>query len=378
MAGVNASREWLEKDYYQVLGVAKNASQADVKKAYRKLAQKYHPDSAKGDRTAEERFKEVSSAYDVLGDAKKRKEYDEVRDMAASGFRFGGPGGPGGARPEDLGFDVGGFGDLFGNLFGGGFGGGARGAPARGADLIATVEVSFDDAIAGTTVPLTVSGQAPCATCGGSGAKAGTSPAICSECGGSGSVAVNQGPFQMASTCRRCGGRGQIIEHPCATCRGSGSTTATRKLRVKIPSGVEDRARIRLGGRGEAGPPGGRPGDLYVEVHVRPHEIFGRRGPDITLPLPVTYPEAALGAQVKVPTLNGPVTLKIPAGTRGGRTFRVRGKGAPKRGGGKGDLLVTVSVEVPTRVSKEEKQLLERLREVSGESPRTRLGVSER
>jgi molecular chaperone DnaJ len=378
MAGVNASREWLEKDYYSVLGVAKNASQSDIKKAYRKLAQKYHPDSAKGDETAEDRFKEVSAAYDVLGDAKKRKEYDEVRDMAASGFRFGGTGGAGGARFEDMGFDVGGFGDLFGNLFGGGFGGSARGAPSRGADLIARVEVSFEDAMSGTTVPLAVSGQAPCATCGGSGAKPGTSPVTCSECGGSGTVAVNQGPFQMATTCQRCGGRGQIIEHPCETCRGSGSTTATRTLRVKIPSGVEDGARIRLAGRGEAGPPGGRSGDLYVEVHVRPHEIFGRRGPDVTLSLPVTYPEAALGAQVKVPTLNGLVTLKVPAGTRSGRTFRVRGKGAPKRGGGKGDLLVTVSVEVPTKVSKEEKQLLERLREVSGESPRARLGVAER
>jgi molecular chaperone DnaJ len=373
MAGVNASREWLEKDYYSVLGVAKNATQPDIKKAYRKLAQRYHPDSTKGDGAAEERFKEISAAYDVLGDPKKRKEYDEVRDMAASGFRFGpgGAGGSGGGRFEDLGFDVGGFGDLFGNLFGGG---GARGAPGRGADLIASVEVSFEDAIAGTAVPLTVTGQAPCATCGGSGARPGTSPVSCSECGGSGTVAVNQGPFQMARTCQRCGGRGQVVEHPCETCRGSGSTTASRRLRVKIPAGVEHGARIRLGGRGEAGPPGGRPGDLYVEVHVRPHEVFGRRGPDITLSLPVTYPEVALGAQVKVPTLNGPVTLKVPAGTRGGRTFRVRGKGAPKRGGGKGDLLVTVSVAVPSKVSKEEKKLLEQLREVSGEGPRAGLG----
>ena len=379
MAGVNASRDWLEKDYYQVLGVARNASQQDIKKAYRKLAHKYHPDSAKGDKSAEERFKEVSSAYDVLGDAKKRKDYDEVRDMAASGFRVGGPGGTGaGARFEDLGFDPGGFGDLFGNLFGGGFGGGARTGQARGSDLIATVEVSFEDAVAGTTVPLSVSGQAPCPTCGGSGAKPGTTPISCAECGGSGQTIVNQGPFQMARTCQRCGGRGRIVEQPCETCRGSGSTTATRKLRVKIPAGVEHGARIRLGGRGEAGGPGSRPGDLYVEVHVSPHEIFGRRGQDITLSLPITYPEAALGAQVKVPTLNGPVTLKVPAGTRGGRTFRVRGKGAPRSGGGKGDMLVTVSVEVPTKVSKEEKQLLERLREVSGDSPRARLGVSER
>jgi molecular chaperone DnaJ len=372
MAQVNASREWLEKDYYSVLGVARNASQADIKKAYRKLAQKNHPDSAKGDRAAEERFKEISAAYDVLGNAAKRQEYDKVRDMAASGFRFGGPGGRG---AEDLGFDVGGFGDIFGDLFGERFGGGRRGAP-RGADLVASVEISFEDAIDGTTVPLTVTGPAPCGTCGGSGAKAGTGPTTCPECRGSGSVSVNQGPFSLARTCQRCGGRGQIVEHPCETCGGSGSTTATRTLRVKIPAGVESGARIRLGGRGEAGPPGGRAGDLYVEVRVGPHRIFGRRGPDLTVSLPVTYPEAALGAKIKVPTLNGAVTLKVPSGTRSGRTFRVRGKGAPSRSGGRGDLLVTVNVEVPTKVSKEEKQLLEQLRDVSGESPRARLGVS--
>lgn len=378
MAGVNASREWLEKDYYSVLGVARNASQSDIKKAYRRLAQKYHPDTAKGDKAAEDRFKEVSVAYDVLGNASKRKEYDKVREMAASGVRFGGPGGTGGVRFEDLGFDVGGFGDLFGDLFGqGGFGRG-RGAAPRGADLVAAVEITFEDAIGGTTIPLTVSGQAPCATCGGSGAKSGTRPSTCPECGGSGRVSVNQGPFSLARTCQRCGGRGQIVEQPCETCRGSGSVTATRTLRVKIPAGVEDGARIRLGGRGEAGPPGARAGDLYVEVRVRPHRFFGRRGADLTLSLPVTYPEAALGAKVKVPTLNGAVTLKVPAGTRAGRTFRVRGKGAPKRGGGHGDLLVTVNVEVPSKVTKEERQLLEQLRDVSGDSPRARLGVSEK
>jgi molecular chaperone DnaJ len=310
MAGMNASREWVEKDYYKILGVARDASQPDIKKAYRKLAQKNHPDSANGDKAAEERFKEISSAYDVLGDTAKRPEYDKVRDMVASGARFGPKAGaPGGQwiRFEDLGdADLGGLGDLFGNLFGNQ---GFSRAPARGPDLVTQIEISFEDSIGGTTVPLRLE---------------------------------------------------------------------DRTLRVKIPAGVEDGARIRLGGRGGAAPRGGQAGDFYVEVHVQPHRIFGRRGPDLTLSLPVTYPEAALGAQVQVPTLNGPVKLKVPAGTRSGRTFRVRGKGVAKPGGGHGDLMVRVNVEVPSKVSKEERQLLEQLREVSGDDPRARLGISER
>jgi molecular chaperone DnaJ len=374
---VSVSREWFEKDYYAVLGVARNASQAEIKRAYRKLAQQFHPDSTKGDRAAEERFKEVSAAYDVLGDAAKRKEYDRVRDMAASGFRVGG-GGPGGFRFEDLGGFGGGLGDLF-DLFGeGSFGRGQRAGTRRGADLAAEVEVSFEEAMAGTTVPLRVSGSAPCATCGGSGAKPGTQPTTCRECRGSGAVAVDQGLFSLSRACPRCGGRGQVIEQPCPTCGGSGSTTSTRTLRVKIPAGVEDGARIRVAGRGEAGPPGGRPGDLYVLVRVRPHRLFGRQGPNLTLTVPVTYPEAALGAEVRVPTLNGAVTLKVPAGTRSGRTFRIRGKGAPRPRGGRGDLLATVQVEVPSRLSKEERKLLQELQEASRESPRARLGVTEK
>jgi molecular chaperone DnaJ len=371
---VSASREWFEKDYYAVLGVPRNGSQADIKKAYRKLAQQYHPDTATGDAAAEGRFKEVSAAYDVLGDEKKRREYDQVRDMAASGFRTGGPGG-GRVRFEDLGFDAGGLGDLF-DLFGrGGFAGGGR--AARGADLAAEVDVSFEDALAGTTVPLRVTGSAPCETCGGSGARPGTRPATCPECGGAGQVTVDQGLFSMARPCGRCGGRGQVIDDPCSTCRGSGSTTSTRTLRVRIPAGVEDGAKIRVAGRGETGGPAGSAGDLYVTVRVRPHRLYGRRGADLTLTVPVTYPEAALGAQVAVPTLNGPVKLKVPAGTRTGRTFRLRGKGAPRRNGGKGDLLVTVQIEVPSRLSKEERQLLKQLQDVAGESPRDNLGVRE-
>jgi molecular chaperone DnaJ len=276
-------------------------------------------------------------------------------------------------RFEDLGFGVGGLGDLF-DLFGEGRGGAGTRA-RRGADLVAEVEVRFEDAMAGTTVPLRVTGSQPCATCHGSGARPGTAPSTCPQCAGAGSVAVDQGLFSMARPCPRCGGRGQVVEDPCPTCDGSGSTTATRTLRMRIPAGVEDGARIRLAGRGEAGPPGGGPGDLYVAVRVRPHRFFERRGPDLLLTVPVTYPEAALGSNVKVPTLNGAVTLKVPSGTRNGRTFRIRGKGAPKRRGGHGDLLVTVEVEVPSKLSKEERDLLKRLREAGGASPRVHLGT---
>jgi molecular chaperone DnaJ len=377
---VSINREWLEKDYYAVLGVPRNASPAEIKKAYRKLAQQNHPDATSGDRTAEERFKEVSAAYDVLGDDKKRAEYDRVREMAGAGFRVGGPGGfgPGGfgggrVRFEDLGFDAGGLGDIF-DVFGTG---GRRGAAAaRGADLEAEVTVSFEDAMTGTTVPLRVSGMAACETCGGSGARPGSRPQTCPECRGSGTVAVDQGFFSISRPCPRCGGRGQIIEDPCETCRGTGGTRRTRDLKVKIPGGIEDGARIRLAGRGEAGPPGGRPGDLYVVARVAPHRFFGRQGSHLTLRLPVTYTEAALGAHVEVPTLNGSVKLKVPSGTASGRTFRVRGKGAPRPGGGRGDLLVTVEVQVPTKVSREERDLLKRLQEAHRDSPRQGLGVS--
>lgn len=371
---MTVSREWLEKDYYAVLGVARNASQAEIKKAYRKLAQQHHPDSSEGNPAAEERFKEIAAAYDVLGDEAKRREYDRVRDMASSGFRSGPSGGPGGVRFDDLGFGVGGLGDLF-DLFGEGGRGGAGTRARRGADLVAQVEVGFDEAMAGTTVPLRISGSHPCQTCHGSGARPGTSPSTCPQCSGSGSVAVDQGLFSLARPCPRCGGRGQIVEYPCPTCGGSGSTTSTRTLRVKIPAGVEDGARIRLAGRGEAGPPGSVAGDLYVAVVVRPHRFFERRGPDLLLTVPVTYPEAALGSNVKVPTLNGAVTLKVPPGTRSGRTFRIRGKGAPKRRGGNGDLLVTVEVEVPSKLSKDERDLLKKLREAGGASPREHLGT---
>jgi molecular chaperone DnaJ len=379
-------REWFEKDYYQVLGVAKNASQAEIKKAYRKLAQKYHPDANPNDKAAEDRFKEISAAYDVVGDEDKRKRYDEVREMASSGFGGGGfPGGgfPGGGFPGG-GFpggqrvrveDLGDLGDLFGGLFGGG-GRRSRGRAQarRGADLETEVRVSFEDAMAGTTVPVRIDGPAPCPRCGGSGAEPGTSPTTCPQCGGDGQVQVNQGFFAVSQPCPTCHGTGRIVPTPCTQCHGSGSVRRTRSFQVKIPAGVKDGARIRLSGRGEPGGPGAGPGDLFVVVRVATHRLFARKGNDLTVAVPVTFAEAALGANVSVPTLDGPVTLKVPGGTQSGQTFRIRGKGAPRKGG-HGDLLVTVNVDVPKRLSREEKQLLKQLQDAEKESPRRRLGV---
>jgi len=375
-------REWFDKDYYQVLGVPKNATAAEIKKAYRKLAQQHHPDTNPGNAQAEERFKQISAAYDVVGDPEKRTQYDQVREMAASGFGPGGAGGPGSAGGGFGGFpgggrvrfeDLGDLGDLFGGLFGGG--GRVRAQPARGADLEADVTITFNEAMEGTTVPVRVSGPAPCETCRGSGAAPGTSAITCSRCGGAGAVAVNQGPFQMSQTCPNCHGSGRVVETPCPTCRGSGSQRRARSFQVRIPPGVRDGAKIRLAGRGEPGPAGGHAGDLFVRVAVRPHAFFGRKGVDLTLDLPLTYPEAALGANVQVPTLDGPVTMKVPAGTPSGKTFRLKGKGAPRRGG-RGDLLVTVGVEVPQKLSKQEKALLKQLMDEEKGSPRGRLGVT--
>ena len=376
----DVKREWFEKDYYQVLGVVKNATQAEIKKAYRKLAQKFHPDANPGSKEAEERFKEVSAAYDVVGDEDKRKRYDQVRDMAASGFGAGAGGGfpggfPGGGRVrfEDLG-DMGDLGDLFGGLFGGGRRGRSRSRVVHGADLETDVRITFEEAMAGTTVPVRIQGPAPCSTCGGSGAAPGSSPVTCPQCGGTGEITVNQGFFQMEQPCPRCSGTGRAIEQVCPTCRGTGSERRTRSFQVKVPAGVKDRARIKLGGRGEPGPVGAPSGDLYVRVHVRPHRFFGRKGNDLTVDVPITYPEAALGANIEVPTLDGPVTMKVPAGTPSGKTFRLKGRGV-RRKGGAGDLLVTVNVDVPDKLSKDEREILRRLQEAEKGSPRRRLGV---
>ncbi|MGZ6544354.1 MAG: molecular chaperone DnaJ [Actinomycetota bacterium] len=371
-------REWFDKDYYQILGVPKNASAADIKKAYRKLAQQFHPDANPGNKDAEERFKEISAAHDVLGDAEKRASYDRVREMGAAGFGAGGPGPggwpggfPGGVRYETTDFDLN---DLLG-AFAGGRRGRQRPHPQRGADLETEVEISFEDAVNGTTEPVRISGPAVCHTCHGSGAEPGTHAMTCPTCHGTGSVDVNQGFFSMERTCPECRGTGRLIEHPCPTCHGSGAERRTRKFQVKVPAGVQDGARIRLAGRGEPGPAGGHAGDLFVRVRVARHPVFGRKGDNLTVELPISYPEAALGANVQVPTMNGPVTLKVPAGTPNGKTFRVRGKGMPRRGG-HGDLLVTVGVDVPGKLSREEKQLLQQLQDAQKESPRKRLGVA--
>jgi molecular chaperone DnaJ len=373
-------REWFEKDYYTVLGVPKNASAAEIKKAYRKLAQKHHPDAKPGDKESEDRFKEISAAYDVLGDAEKRTAYDRVREMGPAGFGgFPGAGGqagsgfPGGFSYETV--DIGDLSDLLGGMFGGAGRRARRPRARRGADLETEVRLSFEDAIAGVTVPVRLTGPAPCATCHGSGAAPGTQPTVCPNCGGSGQVAVNQGLFSMEQTCPRCQGSGRVIETPCPTCRGTGAERRTRTLHVKVPPGVRDGARIRLAGKGEPGGPGATAGDVFVRVRVLDHPVFGRDGDDLVVELPVTFSEAALGAQVQVPTLDGPVTLKVPAGTPSGKTFRVRGRGAPKKNG-HGDLLVTVRVDVPGKVSKEERELLRQLQDARKDSPRAKLGVA--
>jgi molecular chaperone DnaJ len=380
-------REWFEKDYYAVLGLPKGATEKEIIRAYRKLAKQHHPDANPGNKEAEERFKDISSAYDVLGDAAKRKDYDEVRDMVASGAGnpfagggaggFGGPGG-GGIRWEtgDMG-DIGGLGDLLGNIFGGrGRRAQSRGAgPRRGGDLEAEVHLSFDDAVRGATIAVQLTGAAPCHTCGGTGAAPGTVPLTCPQCNGVGTLAVDQGPFSFSQICPRCGGSGRVVEKPCPTCGGGGAETRTREVKVRIPVGVADGQRVRVKGRGTPGSNGGPPGDLYVTVHVAPHPLFGRRGDDLLLRVPVTFSEAALGSEVKVPTLDGAVTVRIPPGTAAGKTLRVRGRGMPKNGGGVGDLLVTVDVVVPQSLSDEQRQALEALAATESANPRAHLGV---
>jgi molecular chaperone DnaJ len=376
-----SARDYIEKDYYKALGVPKDASAADIKKAYRKLARQYHPDANKGDSASEERFKEISEAYDVLSDETKRREYDEARTLfAGGGFRVPrGAGGGGGGVPFDL-SDLfggganagGGLGDLFGGIFRGRGGAAAR----RGADAEAEVTLSFTDAVHGVTIPIQLSGTGSCPTCHGSGAKPGTATHVCPSCSGTGMSSRNAGGFAFAEPCRECRGRGLLVDDPCATCNGSGQALSTRTLRARIPAGVNDGQRIRLAGKGQPGDNGGPAGDVVVHVHVRPHQVFGRRGPNLTLSLPVTFPEAALGATVKVPTLEGPpVTVKIPPGTTSGRTLRVRGKGVTKRDGTKGDLLVTVDVVVPQKLSDEARAALASYAEAQPDDPRQHLNA---
>ncbi len=367
-----SARDSVEKDHYATLGVAKDAKAADIKKAYRTLARDLHPDT---NPAGEERFKSVSEAYDVLSDDVKRREYDEQRALFGSGPRGGG-----GGTAFDLGDlfgragragGAGGVGDVFGGLFGGGARAGTR--PRRGADIEAAVTLCFLDALRGVTVPLRLTTTGACETCRGSGAAPGTTPRACGVCGGQGVTSRNQGGFAFAEPCAACRGIGRVIDTPCPTCAGSGQTSQERTLTVRVPAGVEEGQRVRVAGRGGAGDRGGTPGDLLVLVHVTPHALYGRKGDAVTLPVPVTFAEAALGAEVTVPTPDGAtVTLRIPPGTSSGRTFRVRGRGVPKRSG-KGDLLVTVEVAVPARLTDEQQEALRAYAAAAPEDPRAGL-----
>ncbi len=376
MAQAQPQREWLDKDFYKVLGVPKTATENEIRRAYRKLAKEHHPDANPGH---EERFKEVSAAYDVLSDADKRAAYDEVRRLgpmaAAGGFGRGAPGQPG-AGGGSFTFNTDDLGDLFGGLFDRfrGPNGGGGSASQRGDDLEAELHLSFLDAMNGVTTTVNVTSEATCATCHGTGAAPGTTPVVCPRCAGRGVLAENQGLFSFSQPCRSCGGTGMRVETPCGNCQGTGLEHRARQVKVRIPPGVDDGQRIRLKGRGGAGQNGGPPGDLYVVVRVGQHELFGRKGKDLTLRLPVTFDEAALGATVKVPTLGAPVTLRIPPGTRSGRTFRVRGHGVPAPSGA-GDLLVTVEIAVPEQLNEAQRQAVEALAAASTDSPRRHLGV---
>src|ERR1700733_14716655 len=373
-----AQREWVEKDFYKELGVTSDASQDEIKRVARKLLAENHPDRNPDNAAAEERYKAVSEAKEVLTDPAKRKEYDETRRLFAGGGlgrRFNG----GGGGDFTGGFGVGGDGaevnlnDLFdgagrrggktlGDLFGGLSGGGAQPRPSRprrGNDLETETELDFIEATKGVAMPLRLTSPAPCTNCHGSGARPGTSPKVCSTCNGSGVINRNQGAFGFSEPCTDCRGTGSIIEHPCPECKGTGVATRTRTINVRIPPGVQDGQRIRLPGQGEAGLRGAPSGDLYVTVHVRPDKVFGRDGDDLTVNVPVSFAELALGTTLSVPTLDGKVGVRVPKGTTDGRILRVRGRGVPKRDGGTGDLLVTVKVAVPPNLEGAAQEALE-------------------
>jgi molecular chaperone DnaJ len=362
-------------DYYKTLGVDKKASADDIKKAYRKLARKYHPDRNAGDKDAEARFKEISQAHDVLGDPEKRKQYDQGTGPFATGA---GPGGGfGGFGNFD--FDASSMGDILSNLFGGGARASARGRPRaeRGADLEAQVSITFDQAISGAQVPLSVPMHSTCPTCHGTGARPGTQPVVCPRCEGRGIETQGQGMFSISQPCSRCGGSGTIIEDPCATCSGTGAVRTVKRLRVNIPAGVRDGSRIRLAGKGEPGRNGGPPGDLYLITHVTPSPVFTRKGDNLEVEVPITIPEALRGAEVQVPTLAGAKTLRVKPGTRHGTVQRLRGEGPPKLASGsppeRGDLHYRFVIDVPSKLTKEQEQAVETLAATMNGNPRARL-----
>jgi molecular chaperone DnaJ len=381
-----STKDYLEKDYYKTLGVPKTAKSDDIKAAYRKLARKYHPDANKGNAEAEERFKEISEAYSVLSDEKRRKEYDEVRSFG--GFRVPGGNrggsGAGGFGGFDLGDIFGGtgdagdrLGDVLGGIFrrGGGQGAGTANRARRGADVETEATLSFSDSIDGATVGLRLTGEGPCPICHGTGAKSGTVPRVCPTCEGTGHENRNLGNFAFTEPCKTCHGRGMVVDDPCDTCHGSGRAQSSRTIQARIPAGVSDGQRIKLKGKGAPGERGGPSGDLYVRVHVKPHPVFGRTGDNLTVTVPVSMPELALGAEVKVPAhRSAPVTVRIPSGTPNGRVFRVRGKGVRRKDGTNGDLLVTVEVAVPQDLTGKARHALEDLRAATaGEDPREEL-----
>jgi molecular chaperone DnaJ len=374
-----STRDYLEKDYYKTLGVPKTAKTADIKKAYRELARKYHPDANKGNADAEERFKEITEAYNVLSDEKQRKEYDEARSMFGGGFRVptGARGGGGfGNSTFDLGdlFGGDGLGDVLGGIFRG-RGGTAQTRARRGADVETETTLSFGDSIDGATVALRLTGEGPCQVCHGTGAKAGTVPRVCPDCQGTGQQSKNLGGFGLSEPCKTCRGRGLVVDDPCQSCSGSGRAMSSRTIQARIPAGVADGQRIRIPGKGTSGEHGGRNGDLYVRVHVKPHPVFGRSGDNLTVTVPVTISELALGAEIKVPTHRGPaVTVRVPPGTPNGQVFRVPGRGVRKKDGTLGALLATVDVTVPHDLSSKARSALEDLRiATSGTDPREEL-----
>jgi molecular chaperone DnaJ len=341
-----------KRDYYEVLGVERGASEADLKKAYRRLAMKYHPDRNPDDKAAEEKFKEANEAYEVLSDAAKRSAYDQYGHAGVDPQMGGGAGGFGGANFSDI------FGDVFSDFFGGGRGG-SRGGAQRGSDLRYTLELDLEEAVRGTTVTIRVPTLVGCKTCDGTGAKKGTSPVTCTTCGGIGQVRMQQGFFSIQQTCPKCHGSGKIIPEPCASCGGAGRIKRNKTLEVKIPAGIDSGMRIRSTGNGEPGTNGGPPGDLYVEIHIKPHTVFQREGDDLHCEMPISFSKAALGGEIEVPTLGGKVSFTIPEGTQTGKTFRLKGKGIKGvRSGYSGDLFCHVVVETPVKLTEKQKDLL--------------------